>query len=135
MVDPVSGGVGGEGKVAYGISVDFVIELEEDTKAGVCKDSMPRFGENVIVWKTSFGRRESLWCQVLLDREMRELDYSVASPIDDSDESRTYRHHSFFWVFWTPICVKCRGRCLVELNGKDLREFFDAKRAKGHHKT
>jgi hypothetical protein len=49
MVDPVSSGIGGEGKVAYGVSVDFVIELEEDTKAGVCKDGMRRFGENVIV--------------------------------------------------------------------------------------
>jgi hypothetical protein len=57
-----------------------------------------------------------------------------ASPIDDGDESRTYRHHHF-WVFWTPIWVKGRGCCLVELNGKDLREFFNTKRANGHRKT
>jgi hypothetical protein len=49
MVDPVSSGIGGEGKVAYSISADCVIELEEDTKAGVCKDGMRRFGENVVV--------------------------------------------------------------------------------------
>ena len=49
MVYPVSGGIQGEGKVAYGISVDFVIELEEDSEAGVCKDGMRRFGENVII--------------------------------------------------------------------------------------
>jgi len=49
MVDPVSSGIAGKGKVAYGVSVDFVIELEEDTKAGVCKDGVRRFGENVIV--------------------------------------------------------------------------------------
>jgi hypothetical protein len=48
MVDPVSSGVEGEGEVAYGISVDFVVELEEDTEAGVCKDGMRRFRENVI---------------------------------------------------------------------------------------
>ena len=32
MVDPVPRGIRGEGKVIYGISVDFVIELEEDTE-------------------------------------------------------------------------------------------------------
>jgi hypothetical protein len=49
MIDPVLSGIWGEGKASYGISVDFVIELEEDTEAGMCKDSMRRFGENVIV--------------------------------------------------------------------------------------
>jgi len=49
MVDPVSGGIGGKGKVSYGISVDLVIELEEDTEAGVCEDGMRRFEENVVV--------------------------------------------------------------------------------------
>jgi hypothetical protein len=48
MVDPVLGGVRDEGKVAYGIFVDFVVKLEEDTEAGVCKDGMRRFRENVI---------------------------------------------------------------------------------------
>jgi hypothetical protein len=48
MVDPVPRGIRGEGKVIYGISVDFVIELEEDTETGVCEDGMRRFGENVI---------------------------------------------------------------------------------------
>jgi len=49
MVDPVSGGIGGKVKVSYGISVDIVIELEENTEAGVCEDGMRRFGENVII--------------------------------------------------------------------------------------
>ena len=49
MVDPVPRGIRGEGKLSYGISVNFVIELEEDTEASVSKDSMCRFGENVIV--------------------------------------------------------------------------------------
>jgi hypothetical protein len=34
--------------VSYGISVDFVVEVEEDAKADVCKDGMCGFGENVI---------------------------------------------------------------------------------------
>jgi len=49
MVHPVSGGIVGEGKVSYGISVDLVIELEEDTEASMCEDGMRRFRENVIV--------------------------------------------------------------------------------------
>jgi hypothetical protein len=49
MVGPVPSGIWGEGKVSYGISVNFVIELEEDTEASVCEDGMGRFGENVIV--------------------------------------------------------------------------------------
>jgi len=35
MVDPVPSGIRGEGRVSYGISVDFVIELEEDAEASV----------------------------------------------------------------------------------------------------
>ena len=42
-------GVRRKGEVTYGVSVDIVIEFEEDTEAGVCKDGMRRFGEYVIV--------------------------------------------------------------------------------------
>jgi hypothetical protein len=48
MIDPVPSGIAGEGKVTYGISVDFVIELEENSEASTCKDAMRWFGENVI---------------------------------------------------------------------------------------
>jgi hypothetical protein len=48
MVDPVSGGIWGEGEVSYGISFGFVIELEEDAEASVRKEIVGRFGENVI---------------------------------------------------------------------------------------
>jgi hypothetical protein len=48
MLDPVPRGIWGEGKVIDGISVDFVIQLEEDAEARVCKDDMRRFGVNVI---------------------------------------------------------------------------------------
>jgi len=34
MIDPVSSRIVGERKVAYGISVDFVIELEKDAVRG-----------------------------------------------------------------------------------------------------
>ena len=49
MIYPVPGGIRGEGKVSYRISVDFIVEVEEDAEAGVCKDGMCGFGENVIV--------------------------------------------------------------------------------------
>src|SRR6266705_601602 len=135
MIDPVPSGIWGEGKVNYGISVGFIVEVEEDAQTSMCKDGMGGFGENVIVRKTFFGRRESLRCQVLLDGEVRELYYLMASPIDDGDETGTYGHNRFFCVFWTPICVKCRERFLVELNCKNLRELFDTKRANRHHDT
>jgi len=48
MVDPVLSRVRCERKVMYGISVDFVVELENDTEAGAGKGRMCRFGENVI---------------------------------------------------------------------------------------
>jgi len=57
----------GEGNISYGISVNFIVEVEEDTKASVSKDGRCRFKENVIVRKTSFSCHESLQCQVLLD--------------------------------------------------------------------
>src|SRR6267154_4838727 len=81
------------------------------------------------------SRRESVRCQVLLDREMRELYYLMVSPLDDGDQTGTYGHDHFFCVCWTPVCVKRRERILVELNRKNLRELFDAKRANRHHET
>jgi len=48
MIDPVPSSIPGDGKVTYGISLGFVIELEEDSEASTCKESMRRFGENVI---------------------------------------------------------------------------------------
>jgi hypothetical protein len=135
MIDPVPSGIRGEGKVSYGISIDFVVEVEDDAEASVCKDGMCGFGENVIVRKTIFSRRESLRCQVLLDGEVRELYYLMASPVDDGDETGTYGHNRFFCVYWTPICVEYRERLLVELNCKNLRELFDTKRANRRHET
>ena len=78
--------------------------------------------------------RESLRCQVL-DGEVRELYDLMASPVNDSDKTRTYGHNRFVCVCWTPICVKYGERFLVELNCKNLREFFDTKRANRHHET
>jgi hypothetical protein len=49
MVDPIPSGIWGKGKVGNGISVDFVIELKENTEAGVSECGMCGFGENVIV--------------------------------------------------------------------------------------
>jgi hypothetical protein len=49
MVDPVPRSIRGKGKMSYGISVDFVIELEEDTEASMRKKGMCRFGKNMIV--------------------------------------------------------------------------------------
>jgi hypothetical protein len=48
MVNPVPSGIRGEGKATNGVSVNFVIELKEDTEACTCKEGMRRFGENVI---------------------------------------------------------------------------------------
>jgi hypothetical protein len=48
MIDPVPSGIPGDGEVTYGISLEFVIELEEDSEASPCKEGMRRFGENVI---------------------------------------------------------------------------------------
>jgi hypothetical protein len=48
MIYPVPGGIRSEGKASYGISVNFVIELEEDAEASVCKGGMGRFREDVI---------------------------------------------------------------------------------------
>src|SRR6266849_3517466 len=135
MIDPVPGGIRCEGKLSYRISVGFVAEVEEDAEASVRKDGMCGFGENVIVRKTFFSRREPLRCQVLLDGEVGELYYLMASPVDDGDETGTYGHNRFFCICWTPICVKCRVRFLVELNRKNLRELFDTKRANRHHET
>jgi hypothetical protein len=91
MIDPVPSGIWGEGRVSYRLSVEFVVEVEEDAEANVCKAGMCRFGENVIVWKTFFGCRESLRCQVLLDGEVRELYDSKASPVDDGVHTYMYR--------------------------------------------
>jgi hypothetical protein len=48
MIDPVLGGILSEGKASYGISVDLVIELEDDAEASVCKGGMRRLKEDVV---------------------------------------------------------------------------------------
>jgi len=99
MIDPVSGGVRSEGSATYGIAVGFVIEVEEDDKVSVRKESMGRFGENVIERETFFGSRESLRCQEFLDRKMRELYYLIASLVDDGDQTGTRGQHQ-------PLCIQ-----------------------------
>jgi hypothetical protein len=49
MIGPVPSGIRSEGEMTHAISVDFVVEVEKDTEAGVCKGGMCGFGENVIV--------------------------------------------------------------------------------------
>jgi hypothetical protein len=49
MIDPVPGSIRGKGKAGYRISVDFVVEVEEDAEASVCKDGMCGFGEDVKI--------------------------------------------------------------------------------------
>jgi hypothetical protein len=58
MIDPVLSGIRGEGRVSYGISVDFVVEVEEDAEANVCKDGMCGTGENSIVRVQAGVRRQ-----------------------------------------------------------------------------
>jgi hypothetical protein len=48
VIDPVSGSIESKGKVIYGISVNSVVELEEDAEAGMRKNHMCRFGKRVI---------------------------------------------------------------------------------------
>ena len=43
----MSGSIRCERIATYGISVDFVIELEEEAEASVCKGGMGRFREDV----------------------------------------------------------------------------------------
>jgi len=48
MIDPILSRIQREREATYGISVDFVIELEKDAEAGMCEDGMCGFGENMI---------------------------------------------------------------------------------------
>jgi hypothetical protein len=49
MINPVLSSIRREGKLAYGIFVDFVIELEEETETSMRKDSVRSHGMNVVV--------------------------------------------------------------------------------------
>jgi hypothetical protein len=62
---------------------------------------------------------------------MGELDNLGASDIDDGNQTGTRRQHRFARMNRSPNWIKCGGRCLVEADSKDLRKFFDAKRADG----
>ena len=135
MINPVPSGVRSEGELTYRVSVDFFVEVEKDTEAGMCKDDMCGFGENVIVLQTYFRCCDSLRCQVLLDREVRKL-YDLAAPlIDDGDQTRACGYRRFFCILRVPSRIE-GGRCFfVELDCKDLREFIDTKRANRYSET
>ena len=135
MIDPVSGGILREGNVTYGISVSFVIELEEDAQASVCKGDMGRFKKDVIEWKMSCGLCEPLRCQELLNGGMRELDYLAFSLSDNGDKAGACGQHRPFCVPWLGSFVKRSRRCHVELDGKNIRELLDAKWADGYREA
>jgi len=131
MIDPVPGGIRGEGKVSNGIPVDFVVEGEEDAEANACKGGVCGFGENVIVPKTFFSRRKFIRCQVLLDREMRKLYDSVAFSINDINETGTCRYYYSFCVRWPKFFVERWGVCRIETDCKNLSELLNAKWTNG----
>ncbi len=131
MIDPVPSGIQGEGKVSNGVSVDFVVEGEEDAEANACKGGVCGFGENMIVPKTFLSRRESIRCQVLLDRGMGKLYDSVAFSINDINETGTCRYYYFFCVRWPKCFVERWGVCLIETDCKNLSELINAKWTNG----
>ena len=69
MIDSVPNGIQGDGKAKYLMSVDFVVEVEEEPEASACEEGLCGFKENVIAGKT-FPHRESLRGQVLLVSEL-----------------------------------------------------------------
>jgi len=105
-------GRAGREEVAYGTLFDFV------TEAGMCKDGVCRFGENVIVCRTFFCRRESLGCQVLIDEKCKICTTWWFPPSTmpmrlehtDITVSPGFSGHR--------TCIKYRRRYLVELNCK-----------------
>src|SRR5712671_5205234 len=128
MIDPISSGIGCQRKPIYRISIDFVIQFEEDAEAGVCECRMGMVGKNVVVRKTLFGLGESFRCQVFFDREVGELYNWEAADVDDHDKTRTCRQYCFFGVFWTRICVERGVLWIVEMKCKYFCEFFKTKR-------
>jgi hypothetical protein len=130
VVDPVSSGIRGdsEGKATYGISVDFVIETEEDAEASVCKDGMRRFGENAIMGEMLFSRRKFIRCQVLLDGKMGELRNSNAFLIDSRDETGACGRHHVFRV------QRLQSR-RIKPNCKNIHEFLNGKGTNGHQEA
>ena len=135
MIDPVLGGIRGEGNARYNISADFVIELEEYAEASICKRGMRRFGEDVIEWKLSFGICEALRCQELLDRGMRELDYLAFSLTVCRDQTGARGQHGPFRIPWLGSFVKRSRRCHVELNSKNVCELLNTKWANRHREA
>src|SRR5882672_6068827 len=115
MIDPMSSGIKRKRKPTYRISIDFVIQFEEDAEASVCENRMRRFGKNVVVRKTLVGPGESFRCQVFFDREVGELDNRKPADVDDRDKTRTCRQYCFFGVVWTRICVERGVLCFVEM--------------------
>jgi hypothetical protein len=91
MINPVPSSIWGKGKASYGISVNFVVEVEEEPGGHWDRHEQGWYvqvqgeyesmkDDHQLLWVAA----QSLWCQVLLDGEVRELYYLMASPVDES---------------------------------------------------
>jgi len=94
MVDPVSCGVLGEGKVFDGPSVNFVIESKGDTEAACARVTCAGSGECDSMKGVRQPSRVAPMSRTF-DGEVRKLYDSVAFPISDSNETSACRHYCF----------------------------------------
>src|SRR5712691_5131702 len=73
---------------------------------------------------------QPIGCKVLLDRKVRKLHHSRVLIPDDRNQTRARGKQCLVLTRPSPVRVQFRNPSLtrgIEINGKHLRKFFDAK--------
>ena len=85
MRGPVLSSVSSQRELVDIVTVNAIVQSEEDAKTCLCKDRMRGLESNVIVRDISDGFRKSVRRQEFLDGEMRKLD-DPRIPVFDYDD-------------------------------------------------
>src|SRR5216684_6543115 len=105
MRGPVLSSVLGQREVLDAVTVNTIVQSEENTKACLCKNRMRSLKSNVIPRDISHGLRKPVRCQEFLDRKMRKLDHPQIPVLDYRDQARACQHHCLFLILPAPARI------------------------------
>src|SRR5216683_5806641 len=136
MLDPVLGGVFSQREVLDVVTINAIVQFEEDSKTCLSENSMSSLEWNVIPRDFFSARpRKSVRSQKFFDREVSKLNDPRIPILGYDHQTRACRHHCLFLILPTPTTIQLRDPFFAEVKCKDFCEFLDSKWANSRYET
>ena len=135
MRGPILSSVSSQREVLDIVTVNTIVQSEEDAKACLYENRMRCLESNVISRDISDGLRQSVRRQEFLDGEMRKLDDPRIPVFDYDDQTRASRHHCFFLILKTAGQIQLRDPLRFKVKSQDFCKFLDSKWANSRDQT